>query len=314
MQPKGPDRLALAAFLGSTLLAGNNAIAVRFSNAELPPFFGGTLRFAGAALILFVVVVALRLPLPKGRALAGALVFGALQFGFSYAFIYWSLVYLQPGVFQVIFAVVPLLTFGLAMAQRQEPFQWRGLAGAVLALAGIAVVFRDRLATPGTELAALGLPVLAVLAAAACVAESVVLFKTFPKTHPITTNALAMAMGAVILGAVSWLGGETPRLPSQPATWAAVAYLILLGSIGTFVLALYVLARWTASATAYQLVLIPIVTVLSSAWLTGERVTGAFVAGGLLVLAGAYLGALAPPDLWRRLWLRWAAPRLDPPG
>ena len=45
---------------------------------------------------------------------------------------------------------------------------------------------------------------------------------------------------------------------------------------------------------AYQFVLIPVVTVLVSSWLDGETVTIALVAGGLLVLAGVYVGALAP--------------------
>jgi drug/metabolite transporter (DMT)-like permease len=302
MAARRPDRLTLAAFVGSTLLAGNNAIAVRFSNAELPPFFGAALRFAAAALILFLVVLALRLPLPKGRALAGALVYGALQFGLNYAFIYWSLKTLEPGAFQVIYGVAPLLTFLLAVAHRQERFQWRGLAGALLALSGVGVVFQDRVAAGGGLAARLGWPVVAAVLAAACVAEAAVLFKTFPKTHPVTTNALAMAVGAVVLGAVSGLWGEAARLPGQPVTWAAVAYLVLLGSVGTFVLALYVLARWTASATAYQLVFIPIVTVLCSAWLTGERITAGFVAGGLLVLVGAYVGVIAPAEQLRRLW------------
>jgi drug/metabolite transporter (DMT)-like permease len=166
---------------------------------------------------------------------------------------------------------------------------------------GIALVFRDRL-TANAPL----LSLLAIVLAAACVAESVVLFKTFPKTHPITTNALAMAMGAAILWLMSWVWRETPQWPTLPATWLALFYLILFGSIATFVLALFVLARWSASVTSYQLVLLPIVTVLSSAWLTHETVTVAFLLGGLLVLAGVYVGAIAPSNFllkifpWRR--------------
>lgn len=300
MKKNRPEQLTLIAFIVSTILGGNNAIAVRFSNVELPPFFGAAIRFAAAALILFLVVLALRLPLPKGRSLAGALIFGALQFGISYALMYWSLLQVPAGLFQVILALVPLLTFLFAIAHRQETFQWRVLAGGMLAVGGIAIIFGGRLAG---DIPLLSL--LTVVLASACIAESVVLFKTFPKTHPITTNALSMATGAAVLSITSLLAGETPVLPTMTATWMAVLYLIFFGSVATFVLALYVLKRWTASATSYSLVLMPIVTVLFASWLTDEPVTGALLAGGLFVLLGVYVGALAPPDLLRRAapWL-----------
>lgn len=289
------QRLTLVAFTISTILGGNNAIAVRLSNAELPPFFGAAVRFAAAALLLFLIVLALRLPLPTGRSLVGALIFGALQFGVSYSLIYWSLVRVPAGLFQVILALVPLLTFVFAIAHRQESFQWRFVAGGLLAVGGIALIFRDGLSAQVPVMA-----LLAIVLSAACIAEASVLFKTFPQSHPITTNAVAMATGSAILFVMSWLWRETPIVPTLPATWIAVLYLVVLGSIGTFVLALYVLSHWTATASSYQLVLMPIVTVLFASWLASERVTAALVGGGLLVLSGVYVGALAPPDLLKR--------------
>jgi drug/metabolite transporter (DMT)-like permease len=111
-------KLPFVAFVVSTLLGGNNAIAVRFSNAEIPPFFGAALRFIVAGLILFLIVIIKRYPLPKGKALVGVLIFGALQFGISYALIYWSLLEVPAGLFQVIVALVPLFTFVFALLHR----------------------------------------------------------------------------------------------------------------------------------------------------------------------------------------------------
>jgi drug/metabolite transporter (DMT)-like permease len=75
----------------------------------------------------------------------------------------------------------------------------------------------------------------------------------------------------------------------------------LFGSIGVFVLTLYVLARRTASATSYSLLLIPIVPVLLGAWLAHATTTLGFLIGGVIVLAGVYSGAVAPPELFSRL-------------
>ena len=85
METKLPGRSVLIAFMLTVLFAGNNAIAVRFSNAELPPFFGAAIRLAIAALILFIMVLALRLPLPDRHGLLGAILFGVIGAGINFA-------------------------------------------------------------------------------------------------------------------------------------------------------------------------------------------------------------------------------------
>ena len=56
-------RIVIASFVGSSVLAGGNAIAIKFSNQELSPFWGATFRFLLAAGILFAVIGIMRLPL-----------------------------------------------------------------------------------------------------------------------------------------------------------------------------------------------------------------------------------------------------------
>ena len=57
---------------------------------------------------------------------------------------------------------------------------------------------------------------------------------------------------------------------------------------------LVVIRLWSASRAAYTFVLIPLVTVLLSAWIDDEPIRAGLVVGGLLVLAGVYIGALRP--------------------
>lgn len=126
------------------------------------------------------------------------MVFGALQFSISCALIYWSLLEVPAGLFQVILALVPLFIFLLAIVHWQKTFQWRVLAGGLLALIGIAIIFRRQISTDVSLIA-----LLAVILAGICFAEAAVLFKTFPKSHPVTTNALAMGIEAAILFGMS---------------------------------------------------------------------------------------------------------------
>ena len=78
------ERVALAAFVTYAVLAGGNAVGVRFSNRELAPLWGAGLRFALAAALLVAVMVVLRLAFPWGRALIGSLLYGLFNFAGSF--------------------------------------------------------------------------------------------------------------------------------------------------------------------------------------------------------------------------------------
>jgi len=290
---KGGWRAALAghatliAFVLFVLAVGGNPVAVRFSDRGLPPFWGAAFRFSAAALIFWIVVLARRVTLPRGRALIGTVIYGAIAIGASFAFLYWALVRTQPGLASVFIAVVPLLTLFLAAAHGQEELSLWRLAGAVVAVGGIVIIVGGRL---GGDLDVPAL--LALLAGSVFVAEGGVVFKLLPRADPAATNAVALSTGAVLLAGLSLLAGEKWSLPASASTWAAFGYLVAIGSVAMFYLYLFVLAHWPASTTAYGFVLMPMVSVALSAWLTGEAVTASFGVGIAVVMAGIWLGAV----------------------
>lgn len=283
------DRIALAAFLAGTVLAGGNAVGIRFSNRELEPFWGAGLRFLLAAGLLAAAMTILRLPFPRGRALLGAVLYGVLIFGGAFAFAYVALLRIHAGLGQTLLALVPLATLLLAVLQRQERLRAAPVAGTLLALLGIGIVF----GVSGDETAPL-LSLLAALGAVACFAQGTVVIRRFPPLHPVTLNAVGMATGAVFLLGLALLARDSIALPSHGETWLALAYMVVLGSGPVFVLYVVVVRLWSASRAAYSFVLIPIVTLLLSAWLDDEPVGAGLLVGGSLVLAGVYVGALRP--------------------
>jgi drug/metabolite transporter (DMT)-like permease len=103
--------------------------------------------------------------------------------------------------------------------------------------------------------------------------------------HPVTMNAIGMTAGAAVLFAASLVADEPIVLPHRLETWAAMAYLVVIGSVVVFLLYLVVLRYWAASRASYGFVIISFVTVLLSAWLDNEPVGVALVLGGLLVMA-----------------------------
>ena len=288
---RGPSRsgrtTVLVAFSILVLIGGSNAVAVRFSNLELPPFWGAGLRFGVAALIFWLVVLARRIALPRGRTLMAVLLYGLLGTGLSYAFLYWALLSVPASFTMVVLAFVPLITLFLAWAHRLESLSWRKLLGALIAIAGILIVVGGGLSTRAPVAS-----FLALVLAAACIAEGAVVFKLFPPMHPVAVNALALTSGAATLLGLSALFGEKWIVPSAANTWASFLYLVLLGTVILFYLYLYVLARWTASATAYAFLLFPVATIPLGALLAGEVITITFLLGGALGLFGVWFGAI----------------------
>jgi drug/metabolite transporter (DMT)-like permease len=284
------DRLAGAAFLTQAVLAGGNAVAIRFSNRELAPLWGAGLRFALAAAVLAAVVGLSRLALPRGRALAGAALYGLFNFAGAFGFIYYGLVHVHAGLGQIVLALVPLATLLLAVAGRQERLRAAAVVGVLLTLAGVAMMARGSLGG-SVPLWAL----LAVVAGAMCFAQALIVVRRFPPVHPLTMNAVGMTVGASLLVLLAALLGDALVLPQRGETWAALAYVVLVGSIVVFGLYVFVLRYWAASRAAYGFVIIPLVTVALSTWLDDEPITPALVVGGLLVVVGVYIGALRRP-------------------
>jgi drug/metabolite transporter (DMT)-like permease len=125
-----------------------------------------------------------------------------------------------------------------------------------------------------------------------CFAEATVLVRRFPTVHPVTANAVGMAVGAATLIVLALIAGDSIVLPDERDTWLALAYMVLLGSGPVFVLYVVVVRLWSASRAAYTFVVIPLVTVLLSAWIDDEPLGVALLLGGALVLSGVYVGAL----------------------
>jgi drug/metabolite transporter (DMT)-like permease len=283
------DRVTLGAFTGAVVIGGANFVAVKETVEELAPLYGAASRFALACLVFFAILAFTRAPLPRGKALVGAVIYGALGFGAAYALMYVALLELSVGVASVLMAAVPVFTVSFAVVQRLEPLTARALVGGAVAVAGIAVLsarsLRGEVALPY---------LLAALVAPAVIAEATIVAKRFPRTDPIATNAVGMLVGAVLLAAASIAADEAWILPNERATWAAAAWLVIAGSVALFWLFLFVVQRWTASASTYAIPLMPVVAVALAAVFAGEAVELEQAAGGLLVIAGAYVGALQP--------------------
>lgn len=283
------ERSILVTFLLFVIVGGGASVAIRITYAELDPFWAAASRFALGAVAFWALVYFRKIPLPKGRALAGAVLFGTLTVGFAFLLIAWGLVVTPASLYQILMAMVPLLTLFLSALHGIESITRRGLFGSLLAIGGIAV------SVGGANTADISWPhIAAIILAAVCMAEGGVLIKRFPPNPPVMTNAIAMTVGAIILAVASLVSQESWIIPSETNTWIAFLYLVIFVTVVAFMLYMFVLGKWSASRTSYGFVLVPLVTIVVAATVAGEEISLNFLLGAALVLAGVYVGALMP--------------------
>ena len=283
----GGEGLSLAVFVAIALIGGGNAVGVAVSVKELDPLWAAATRFLAAGLVFAALMVIFRLRIPAGRAMVGALIYGGFAFFGAYALLFWGLRETPPGTAQIIIALIPLLTLVLAAAHGRSgspPAPSADPSG----LAGLAFLVNDRLSADVPLLS-----LLAIVGGAVFLAESGIVVKLTPRAHPVASNAVGMIGGGLLLLVLSALVGDNWVPPAQPDTWAAMIFLVLGGSVAVFGLYVFLLGRWTASATSYTLLLMPIPTVVYSAILTGEPLTPALFLGGAVIILGVWIGAFA---------------------
>ncbi|WP_225993192.1 DMT family transporter [Actinomadura rudentiformis] len=244
-----------------------------------PPLLLTFARFALAGVLLAGLAVVLRAPWPRGRRLGHIAVTGlliqAVQFGALYSAMGLGLPAGVVALVQGLNPVVIALLAASALGERVTARQWAGFG---LGAAGVVLAVADRVA-----FSALGV----VLCVAGLLGLSVgtLYQKRFvADMNVFSGTAVQFLVAAPVIG-VSSLLVETPRVTDWPAFGGALAWIVLVNSVGVFLLLNTMLRRSSASRVSTLFFLIPSVTALL-AWVTiGESLALPTVAG--LVLGGA---------------------------
>src|SRR5215218_3645243 len=160
---------ARVVFLLLCCIWGSTWMFIKLGLRDLPPVSFAAARFLLATAILSAIVAARRARLPRGRAEWALLAqTGVLAFTLNYGLLFWGEQHVSSGLAALLQATIPV--FGMLIAHPYLPgerLNARKLAGALLGVAGVGVIFSNQLASEG-GLALRGSA--AVVAGAVCVA------------------------------------------------------------------------------------------------------------------------------------------------
>ncbi|WP_026868699.1 DMT family transporter [Inquilinus limosus] len=293
------EGLGVAAALASSTLGGTSVVATRSLMGGLDPATLGVFRFGIGCALLVPVVLALRSPWPPRRdlpavALLGLLFFAAFPFLFNAA-----LAHTTAARGALALSTQPLLTLTAGAALGIERLTLRKTAGVLLAMAGVALALGAGLeaAPPRAWLGDL-----LMVGAAGCGALYNIWSRPFIRRgSALSFSALGMASGSLGLAALA-LWSRPAVLPVlDPAGWAAVLYLGIVGGAVTFFLWAFALGRTTPTRVAVSVAVNPVVAALFGTLALGEPLGWPLLAGLAAVAAGIALAATdgrhrAPPE------------------
>jgi drug/metabolite transporter (DMT)-like permease len=272
------------------LVWGSTWIFIKLGLRDLPPISFAGIRFVIAASALLLYAAVLRIPLPRGREQWRFLaVSGLLSFTINYGTLFWGEQYVSSGLAALLQATIPL--FGLLVAHvylPQERISAVKVAGVLLGLAGVGIIFSDQMSAGGPQ-AFWGSA--AIVLGAASVAWGNVLVKARGMAIPPATLAAGqMLCGLVPLVVAGFvLEGAPWSFRWTPLAWVCLLYLALVGSALAFLLYYWLLRHMAVTSMMLIALVTPVTAVLIGAAVLDEAVSGRLAAGGAAILAGVGL-------------------------
>ncbi len=288
--------------------------AVTYQVAAAAPEVSVAVRFAlaGGFVLLLCRLRRYRLRFAV-REHAMLMLQGVFLYGLSYIGIYYAERYIPSGLVAVGYSASPLLAgIGAALLFGVE-INRRFVAGGVLGVAGVALIFWPEFGKarvgPAVALGAALTAAAVLLSAVGSLAAS----RNRSRGMPLwPAMGFGMLYGSAACAAVGWIRGVAFALPSTPAWWLSLAYLALAGTVLTFACFLTLQDRIGPGPSGSIGVMTPLLALLVSVALEGYR-PGLFTALGatLAVCGNALMLLQRSPSGRAPTRIRPSPPRAD---
>ena len=270
------------AVVTTLLLWASAFVEIRSVGAVLAPGAMVFVRLLVGAIVLGLVALRYRRPLPRGRALRLVLGYGVLWFA-GYGFtLNWAEQHLDAGTAAMLVNIAPILVAVVAGVVFGDGFPRPVVAGMLVAFGGVVLIAAGSESDAGVD----SLGVLLALLAAVLYAAAVLLQKVALRTVDAVT-ATWVACLAGLAASTPFAGQAVGELSGAPAS--AVLGLVYLGvgpSAIAFTTWAYALARSDAGRLAATTLCLPALAVLMSWAALDEVPTALGLAGGALCVAG----------------------------
>lgn len=269
------------------LIWGSTWLFIKLGLNDLPPFTFAGIRFVIASAILFVIIKARRLSLPRTRAAWTLLaVTGLLSFSLNYGLLFWGEQYISSGLAALLQATIP--AFGLVIAHFYLPGEQMTpvkIFGVVMGVAGVGVVFSNQLSVAGPRALA-GCAALVVGSACAAFAN-VLVKKRGAKLDPAILAGGQMLFGLIPLLVIGIpLEGNPLQFHWTRMAIIALFYLAIVGSVAAFLLYYWLVQHMDVTKTMLVALVTPVIAVTLGVIVLHEELNWRTFVGGAMIMSG----------------------------
>jgi drug/metabolite transporter (DMT)-like permease len=284
-QTKAYVALAMVCFFwGTTWLAS------RQGAQHMPPLqLSGMRQFLGGLIYTSFFLIRGNITWPRRKEWVTIFILGLLNFILSNGLSTWGVKYISAGLASIINAIIPLWLVVIAFFSNGSKPPARAIAGFVIGFGGICIIFYEHLHDFRDAGFSTGI-VLSVSATLTWAFGTIYTKEHAKKFNPYFGIGLQMIISGIVLCGLSSATGLSVPLSGIPwQAWTAIAYLVIIGSVITFIAYLYALQHLSAEQTSLYAYFNPIVAILLGALLFHEKLTVFIFLGGLVTLYGVYL-------------------------
>ncbi|ADL56597.1 DMT family transporter [Gallionella capsiferriformans] len=273
-----------AAFISVVLIWSTTPLAIKWSALGAGFSFAVLSRMIIGVVLcaLLLLLFRVRFPLHR-RALHSYLASGSSMFG-TMVLAYWASQYVSSGMISVLFGMSPLITsLGAMVWLKEEAVTRHKLAGILLGLSGLLMVFWGALHLG--EGAALGLAAL-VLAVLIQALGLVWIKKVGDNSPPLATTLGSLSVGLPLFFLAWWLSGESWSASIETRALTAIVYLGVVGSVVGFMLYYYMIKHMDTGRIALINLITPVMALLLGHGLNNEAVLPQVWFGTVFILLG----------------------------
>jgi len=294
--------LLYGALVAHTLVSAGTYLFAKRALMEIPALPLGLLRFAGAALLLLILLRRARPAgerFPPRREWKKLLFLAAVAVPVNQILFLYGLQLSSAAHAALLYTLTPLFVLLLAQALLGEFPGWRAALGTALALGGTIYVLLQRGA--GTSREPLGGDLLLLIAVVAWAVYTAEGREVVGRLGAFPTIAWTVIAGTVLylplgLGALLSPSYRADIAHASREAWWGIAYLIVMTSVVAYLLWYWALAHLAAARVAIFTNLQPLATALLAQVLFGERVTAGFYVAAAVVMGGVLLAQWGATD------------------
>ncbi|MFM2368015.1 MAG: hypothetical protein RL619_311 [Bacteroidota bacterium] len=225
---------------------------------------------------------------PKGKQWKTIIILSILNFVLSNGLSTWGVKYISSGLGAIIGALIPLWIVIISLF-RGERLLRLAVIGLVVSFGGVCIIFYDHLSDFLLPDFRFGI-FISIVSTLTWAFGSLYIKKKASSFNPYFSLGLQMFLSSILLFAFTGATGTSVSLSSIPMiSWLSIAYLVIIGSILTFIAFIYALQNLPAEINSIYAYINPIVAVILGTIIFDEPLTIALGIGGGVTLFGLYM-------------------------